>query len=494
MSESSTTSYQNGSNQNVNQTSDHIAVKTKKKFELPHVLLIMLIMMMFACFLTYIIPAGAFDTNKDGSIIQGTYHAIDQNPVNPIYAITLILNGGIQSAQTVTLLLFIGGAMGGILYLDSVKKLTNYMIYRFEHAGALPLIIGLFSLMAFIGFFIGGDQMIVFVTLGVILVNRLKLDPIMALAITFLPLYMAFSVSPSGMAKIGQIVYPEVALYSGYGGRAIMYGVFLIVTLLYVIWYARRVIKDPSKSVMNTSEWRQDITQTAHHEMATEDRQVNWRDSIVVALVVLTPIVLALGNGLFSWTEKYGNGVFITIFGISFVLAYIVKSKTPSEMVDGFLEGAKPMLVVAFAIIMANTISVILEKGQILSTIVHTLTKQLDGASSGIVSVIVFLVATVFNFLVPSGSGLMSVMVPILQPVTDTLGVNDQILLTSLSFGGGLGNLITPTLGATIGAIAIAKANFGSWFKFMIPLFIVWLVVGSIVLYIFTAVGWSGGV
>ncbi|MEJ7490675.1 YfcC family protein, partial [Staphylococcus pettenkoferi] len=68
MSESSTTSYQNVSNQNVNQTSDHIAVKTKKKFELPHVLLIMLIMMMFACFLTYIIPAGAFDTNKDGSI------------------------------------------------------------------------------------------------------------------------------------------------------------------------------------------------------------------------------------------------------------------------------------------------------------------------------------------------------------------------------------------------------------------------------------------
>lgn len=284
------------------------------------------------------------------------------------------------------------------------------------------------------------------------------------------------------MAKIGQIVYPEVALYSGYGGRAIMYGVFLIVTLLYVVWYARRVIKDPSKSVMNTSEWRQDITQTAHHEMATEDRQVNWRDSIVVALVVLTPIVLALGNGLFRWTEKYGNGVFITIFGISFVLAYIVKSKTPSEMVDGFLEGAKPMLVVAFAIIMANTISVILEKGQILSTIVHTLTTQLDGASLGIVSVIVFLVATVFNFLVPSGSGLMSVMVPILQPVTETLGVNDQILLTSLSFGGGLGNLITPTLGATIGAIAIAKANFGSWFKFMIPLFIVWLVVGSIVL------------
>ncbi len=368
------------------------------------------------------------------------------------------------------------------------------MIYRFEHAGALPLIIGLFSLMAFIGFFVGGDQMIVFVTLGVILVRRLKLDPIMALAITFLPLYMAFSVSPSGMAKIGQIVYPDVALYSGYGGRAIMYLVFLVVTLLYVIWYARRVIKNPDNSMMTTKVWQQQNDSPSNSEVNLEDSTVSWRDIIVVSLVVVTPIILALGNGLLNWTERYGNGVFITVFGLSFVLAYIVKGQRPSEMVDGFLEGAKPMLVVAFAIIMANTISVILEKGQILSTIVHGLTTQLDGASSGVVSVLVFFIATIFNFLVPSGSGLMSVMVPILQPVTTALGVNDQILLTSLSFGGGLGNLITPTLGATIGAIAIAKANFGSWFKFMAPLFVIWMIIGGVILYIFTAIGWNGGI
>ncbi|MFH4919207.1 Na+/H+ antiporter NhaC family protein [Staphylococcus cohnii] len=477
-------------------------IKEKRKFQLPHVLLMMLMMMMFACLLTYIIPAGEFDTTKSGEfdttksgeIVQGTYHAISQNPVNPFYAITLILNGGIQSAQTVTLLLFVGGAIGGMLQLDSVTKLTNYMIYRFEHAGALPLIIGLFSLMAFIGFFVGGDQMIVFVTLGVILANRLKLDPIIALGMTFLPLYMAFSVSPSGMAKIGQIVYPEVTLYSGYGGRAIMYIVFLLVTLLYVIWYARRVIKSPNKSLMNTTSWQQNDTQTTTAEIDLKDRTINWRDLVVVGLVIFTPIVLAIGNGMLSWTEKYGNGVFITVFGISFVLAYLVKSKQSSEMVDGFLAGAKPMLVVAFAIIMANTISVILEKGKILSTIVNGLTTQLDGSSSGVVSILIFLVATVFNFLVPSGSGLMSVMIPILQPVTHTLGVNDQILLTSLSFGGGLGNLITPTLGATVGAIAIAKANFSSWFKFMAPLFLIWIIVGSIVLYIFTTVGWTGGI
>src|SRR5699024_814260 len=330
--------------------------------------------------------------------------------------------------------------------------------------------------------------------LGVILAKRLKLDPIIALAMTFLPLYMAFSVSPSGMAKIGQIVYPEVALYSGYGGRAIMYVVFLLVTMLYVVWYARRVIKNPNKSLMNTTSWQKHMTQSSNDEMNIQDRLINWRDVVVVSLVIFTPIILAVGNGKLKWTEKYGNGVFITVFGISFVIAYLVKRKRSGEMVDGFLAGAKPMLVVAFAIIMANTISVILEKGKILSTIVNGLTTQLDGSSAGVVSILIFLVASVFNFLVPSGSGLMSVMVPILQPVTHTLGVNDQLLLTSLSFGGGLGNLITPTLGATVGAIAIAKANFSSWFKFMAPLFLIWIIVGSFILYVFTNVGWTGGI
>ncbi|RIL37919.1 YfcC family protein, partial [Mammaliicoccus fleurettii] len=100
MSESSTTSYQHVNHSNVNTTPEQTETKVKRKFQLTHVLLMMLIMMMFACLLTYVIPAGQFDTSKDGSMIQGTYHAISQNPVNPFYAITLILNGGIQSAQT----------------------------------------------------------------------------------------------------------------------------------------------------------------------------------------------------------------------------------------------------------------------------------------------------------------------------------------------------------------------------------------------------------
>ena len=79
--------------------------------------------------------------------------------------------------------------------------------------------------------------------------------------------------------------------------------------------------------MMPTQKWLFNHKEKSNDDMAIEDRQVNWRDIIVAALVIVTPIILALGNGMLNWTEKYGNGVFITVFGISFVLAYLIKQK-----------------------------------------------------------------------------------------------------------------------------------------------------------------------
>lgn len=141
---------------------------------------------------------------------------------------------------------------------------------------------------------------------------------------------------------------------------------------------------------------------------------------------------------------------------------------------------------------MATTIRVILEEGNILNTVVHYMIGLMSDAPVGNARVFIFLISSIFNFLVPSGSGLMGVMLPILQPVGQSLGMTEQVLITSLSFGGGLTNLIVPTLGVTVGSIALAKANFGSWMKFMMPLFLIWFVVGSILLYYVSSIGWVG--
>lgn len=464
----------------------------QKKFKMPNVIIIMLSLMLFACILTYLIPAGQFETDDEGTPEPGTYQTIEQTPVNPVEALNLILDGGVQASNVIILLLFMGGFFGAIFQLDAIPNVINYLVYKYKNVGAMILSLGLFTLMGFIGFFIGGDMMIVFVTLGVIMAKQLRLDPISALAMTFLPLFMGFSVGPSGMAMLGQIFASDTPLFSGYGMRTIIFIIFLIVTGLYVAWYTKRVEKNPENSLMNNNSWLEELDEVEAEEEKQEVTHVTWQDVSVLLIMIVAPIVLAIGNTVLGWSEEYGNNTFITVFFIAFLLIFIIKRQSVDNMISSFTKGVQDMVIVAVVIILATTISVILTEGQILNTIVFAMTGSLDGLPLGISAVAIFIINLVFNFLVPSGSGLMGVMVPILEPVAEVLGLSQQVLITAIGFGGGLGNLITPTLGATVGAIALAKANFGSWIKFMLPLFFVWVILGSIILYYLANINWVG--
>ncbi len=464
----------------------------KSKFKMPNVIVIMLLLMLVACLFTYIVPAGQFDTNEDGNPIPGTYGTIEQTPVNPVEALNLILDGGVQASTVIVLLLFMGGFFGAIFQLDSIPNIINYLVYKYKNIGAMALSLGLFTLMGFIGFFIGGDMMIVFVTLGVIMARQLRLDPISALAMTFLPLFMGFSVGPSGMAMLGQIFASDTPLFSGYSMRTIIFIIFLIITGLYVAWYTKRVESDPAKSLMSNDHWLKELDSETESEDAMKVDSVSWQDVTVLMIMIIAPIILAIGNTVLGWSEVYGNSTFVTVFFIAFLLSFLIKRKSVDEMISSFTKGVQDMVIVAIVIILATTISVILTEGQILNTIVFMMTDQLDDLPLGISAIVIFIINLIFNFLVPSGSGLMGVMVPILEPVADVLGLTQQVLITAIGFGGGLGNLITPTLGATVGAIALARANFGSWLKFMIPLFILWMITGAFILYYLANINWTG--
>lgn len=474
----------------MSQTAEHES--GKRKFKMPNVIVIMLFLMLLACLFTYIVPAGQFDTDDEGNPAPGTYQTIEQTPVNPVDALNLIVDGGVQASTVIVLLLFMGGFFGAIFQLDSIPNVINYLVYKYKNIGAMALSLGLFTLMGFIGFFIGGDMMIVFVTLGVIMAKQLSLDPISALAMTFLPLFMGFSVGPSGMAMLGQMFASDTPLFSGYGMRTVIFIIFLIITGIYVAWYTKRVEKDPARSLMDSDKWLKELDAETKNEEKLEVKSVSWQDITVLLIMIISPIVLAVGNTVLGWSEIYGNSTFITVFFIAFILSFIVKRKSVEDMISSFTKGVQDMVIVAIVIILATTISVILTEGQILNTIVYMMTSQLDDLPLGISAIVIFVINLIFNFLVPSGSGLMGVMVPILEPVAEVLGLTQQVLITAIGFGGGLSNLITPTLGATVGAIALAKANFGSWLKFMLPLFFVWVIAGSLILYYLANINWVG--
>ncbi|MDQ0970824.1 putative ion transporter superfamily protein YfcC [Neobacillus niacini] len=117
--------------------------------------------------------------------------------------------------------------------------------------------------------------MIVFVILGVILTKKLRLDPISALAVTFLLLFLARSVVPTGEALIGQMFSNGVPLYSGYGGRTIIFLIYLVISAIYVMFYTRRGVRDPSKPAMNNDDWLKELDDFT---TSVKVEKVKWQD------------------------------------------------------------------------------------------------------------------------------------------------------------------------------------------------------------------------
>lgn len=127
----------------------------------------------------------------------------------------------------------------------------------------------------------------------------------------------------------------------------------------------------------------------------------------------------------------------------------------------------------AFLIGVAGTVGVVMETGMIQDTIIHALASLIQGLAPAVSAVMMFLVQSLINFFVPSGSGQATVSMPIMAPLADLVGLTRQTAVLCFQFGDGLSNMLYPTVGYMMAAIALGKVKYGTWVKFIWKLFVI---------------------
>ena len=95
---------------------------------------------------------------------------------------------------------------------------------------------------------------------------------------------------------------------------------------------------------------------------------------------------------------------------------------------------------------------------------------------------LMFFVQSIINVFIPSGSGQAALVMPIMAPLGDLLGVTRQTAVLAFQFGDGFTNLIIPTSGVTMGVLGVAKIPFEKWFVWVLPLMIIFFILGLILL------------
>ena len=172
------------------------------------------------------------------------------------------------------------------------------------------------------------------------------------------------------------------------------------------------------------------------------------------------------------------------------IIGGLVAGYKPNEIAAMFTKYGKEMFTAALVLGMAKAVSLVLTQGNIIDTMVYGMSSILGGLPAGLSAVIMFLIQTIVNFFINSGSGQAAAMMPIMAPLSDLIGVSRQTAILAFQMGDGLSNMIWPTSASMMAYVFAANEKFESYLKFVLPIFLIVSVLGAIMLVIGTAIGY----
>ena len=289
-------------------------------------------------------------------------------------------------------------------------------------------------------------------------------------------------------------------------GLVILIGTFLwlttlLISIVFVMTYAAKVKKDKGSTFLSLREQKNAEKKFGNYAQKFDEKDVKLttRQKITLVLFGLTFLVMIIGFipwGEFNITlfDKFtgwltgsslGNWWFYEAalwFLIMAIVIGIVNKMGEKGIVDAFVDGADDMVGVILIIAIARGASVLMGVTHLDNYIIYNAANLLRNVPEFIFTPLNYILHVVLSILVPSSSGLVSLSAPIIGPLAAELGYSVESTVMTLVAANGLVNLITPTCGAIMGGLALAKVEYSTWFKWALKIVLTIAVANIIVL------------
>lgn len=459
----------------------------KKRFsnlKAPNVVVVLFIMIVVATILTYIIPAGAYESVVDAASGRTVYdptsfHYVEGTGTSLLGMFESIPNGIIDAISIGAIVLIYGAAFGIIsktkvidcALASSIDKLRRYSFL------IIPVIMILFSLLgAFLGI---SESCWAFLPMICALAETMGFDAIVGFAMVMLANNMGFTAGPMNYWTTGVAQgIAELPLYSGLGLRLGLYVLNMVLCIGYVLLYCRKIKKDPTRGLMYNAN-----AETGEAGKAADlvpEFTTRKKIALTVMLIGFAGLIYGL-IGLGWWSGSTIGGYLLIVA----ILTAVVDGQSANDIADGFVQGAHNVLLGALAVSMARSILLILQGGQVVDTILYGMYCALSALPKTLSAVCIYLFQFFFNFLVPSGSGQAAVTMPLITPLADMIGITRQTAVVAFQLGDGFTNMLWPT--AVLGALSITKVDYKTWLKWFMPFVLLFTAVCIVVVIICTA-------
>lgn len=395
--------------------------------------------------------------------IPNTFHYIENEPQGLVAFLKAPIKGIIQAADIIFFVLILGGTIGIMNYSGAFDAGITSLAQLLKGKEFLLIII-ITTLIALGGTTFGlAEETIAFYPILIPVFLRAKYDAMVPLAAVYIGSSVGTMIST--VNPFSTIIASNVAginWTTGLTSRIIFLTICTIVCIAYIMWYGKKVQKDASKSIIFN---QKEEIEKHYFQNTTATSSLNFRQKTALTIFLLCFVVMIYGVSQLEWWFEEMTAVFLTgSIIIGFVL--LINEK---KFVTEFIKGAGELLGVALIIGIARGVSVIMEEGMIIDTILYHASTITSGMNKGIFANMMMLIYSGLSFFIPSSSGMAVLTMPIFAPLADTVGVGREVIVDAYQLGQGLFAFINPT-GLILASLAIVNVGYDKWLKFVMPL------------------------
>lgn len=468
------------------------SAEKKIRLKVPNTYLLIFSLLVVIAAMTWIIPGGEYErtiVNGREVVVQNSFKYVENEPQGLFSIFIAPLKGFVEAGMIIGFILLVGGAFNVLAKTDAINSFINKLAKAHRNSNTLrklfvPVLIFMFS--------IGGatfgmnEEIIPFVLIIVPICLALGYDSIIGVAIPLVGAHVGFASAFLNPFNVGIAQgIADVPIFSGIGYRVICWLISTFVAILFILYYLRRLEKNPKASPTYIQDEERRKTEHFDH-IYNNTSHFSLRHKIVLLTFVLSLIMLVVGVIEFKWFIEEISAMFF-IMGIAVGIIGGLKS---DDIIKGFLDGAKDLVGTAIIVALARATLVISRDGQIIDTILYGLSPFIESSSPIFASQKMFIVQAIINFFVHSGSGQAALTMPIMAPLADLANVSRQTAILAFQFGE-YTNIIIPTSAVTMGALSMARVPWERWAKWVIPLQIILMLLGLLLLIPPNVMGWQ---
>ncbi len=453
---------------------------------------ILFAIMVFAGILTQVIPSGVYDVDASGAIINGTYHEISKAEVgysfwrvfiSPIEAFIYDTSSAMTGIIIIVVITLIGGTFLILSKTGVMKYLMCVLVNKFEKKKYLLLALLILACMLLSSFAGVLEESITLVPFAIAIALSFGWDSFVGLGFSLLSVAFGYSAATFNPFNVGVVQsMTDLPMFSGVMYRVLVFVVVYAILAVFFLTYAKKVEKDPKKSLCYESDFALRERYTVGEESTEILGNINLKkaskafSSALLAVLIITIVCLIanifIADPTISDIIGYMPMVSMTIlFTVGGLRAGKLSGTDKKELKSDFLEGIKTILPVSPMIILIISVTYVLKSGKIIDTMLFHVYELLKEQNPYTSLIIIFLVICVFEFFIGSGTAKAFLLMPILLPLVDMVGIGKQNLILSFCISDGFCNVLFPTNGLLMIALGMLGVSYIKYVRITWKLF-----------------------